>query len=88
MASGMRSGEFWVALVERAVRAGASSVLSLWLVGEQMMNAFTVNWAEAGGIFLGGAAVSSLMSIVASGVTDTPGPSFTGSEKLNPAGPP
>ena len=74
---------FWRALAERAVRAGAAAVLSVWVVGDGVMNAFSVNWEQAGGIFLGGALVSALLSLAGSAAPGN-GPSLIDAERLNP----
>lgn len=75
---------FWVATGERAVRAAAAALISLWVVGDGVLDAFAIDWAEAGGVALGAGLVSILLSLVASGVTHTPGPSLTGAETTNP----
>lgn len=72
--------EFWKAAAERMVRGGAAALLSAWVVGEGVMNALTIDWAQAAGIFLGGAVVSLLMSLVGQGIGPGDGPSFTGQE--------
>ena len=59
----MWNAEFWKAVVERMVRAGVSAVLALWVVGDGVMSAWDVDWEEAGGLFLGAALVSLLLSL-------------------------
>lgn len=62
----MFTSQFWVDAAERAIRTAAEALLSLWLVGDVALNAFTIDWYEAGGIALGAALLSVLASLVAS----------------------
>ena len=77
------NGAFWRALADRSVRAGASAVLSVWVVGDGILNAWSVDWQEAGGVFLGGAVVSALLSLAGS-ATPGNGPSLIDAERVNP----
>jgi hypothetical protein len=85
---------FWKAATERAIKTGAQFVLVTigfgLVVGtgdsetSQTLNAFTLNYATIGGVFLGGALVSYLTSLVSDAVTGGTGPSLTSAEKLEP----
>lgn len=77
----MWTGAFWRATAERAIRGGAAAVLSLSVVGDGIMNAFEVNWQEAGGVFIGGAVVSTLLSLVGGAVSGN-GPAFNDTEQV------
>lgn len=80
----MFTAVFWQATAERAVRAAAAALVSLWVVGDEVLDATSVNWAEAGGIALGAALVSTLLSLVGSGANRVPGPSLLGTETTAP----
>lgn len=56
---------YWKQTVELALRGGAQMVIVAWAVGDGVLNAFTVDWLDAGGFFLGGVAISVLSSLVA-----------------------
>lgn len=58
---------FWAAASERAVKTGAQAVLTTYLVGDVALNALDADWANMGGVALGGLVLSYLTSI-ASGV--------------------
>lgn len=73
--------DFAKATGERAIRAGAASVVSVWAVGDGILNAWNVNWSDAGGIFLGSAAVSLLLSL-GGNVATGDGPAFTKAETV------
>lgn len=79
----MWTKSFWKAATERAARAAAAGVLGSWVVADGIVNAFNVNWADAGGIALGSAAFSLLFSVAGNTATGT-GPSFNNSETLDP----
>jgi len=72
---------FWKATAERAVKTGAQFVLVSWGIGDGIMNAWTIEPIEVGGMFLGGIAVSVLTSLASAGTGN--GPSLTNSETLN-----
>lgn len=74
---------FWRAALERAIRAGANVVITSFVLGDKILNAFDVDWATAGGVFLGGVFVSVLMSLAADSITGD-GPALTSAEKLDP----
>jgi hypothetical protein len=78
----MFSRKFAKAALERAIRAGAASVLSFWVVGDGIFNTANVDLGNAGGVFLGGAVVSLLLSLA--GGTTGNGPSLTDAETLKP----
>lgn len=72
---------YWKATVERMIRGGAAATISTFVVGDQVMNAFTIDWSEAGGLFLGGAAASMLFSLIGNAATGE-GPAITHAETL------
>lgn len=57
--------DFWVDAAERAVRAFAWAVLSVLIVGDGLMDAFTVDWSGALGVGLGAGVASFLASLAA-----------------------
>lgn len=61
----MQTKKFWTDAAERAIRTVAQTLLSLWLVGEQLFNVLTVDWKAAFGVAVGAGVLSLLMSIVA-----------------------
>lgn len=68
---------FWRAAGERAVRAFAGSLLSLWVVGDGVLDLRGVDWPAAAGVGAGAALVSLLLSLVAgAGVGPVGSPSF------------
>lgn len=75
---------FLKAATERAVRAAAAALISLWVVGDQALDALHVDWSEALGVALGAALVSFLLSLVG-GTANTPGPSLLGTETTTDA---
>lgn len=77
----MWSKSFWKATTERSVRAAAAGVLGSWVVADGIVNAFNVNWVDAGGIAVGSAVFSLLFSLVGNGATGS-GPSFTNAETV------
>jgi hypothetical protein len=79
----MFSKGFWVAAFERAVKTAAQSALAVFLVGDQIMNAFNVDWSEAFGVGLGGAAISILTSLAFGAANGNP--SAGNVEVTNPA---
>lgn len=60
----MWTAQFWKDAAERGVKTAAQSVLATWAVGDGILNAFTVDWPTAGGVALGGLALSLLTSLV------------------------
>jgi hypothetical protein len=73
---------FWKATFERAVKSAAQAPLAAFLVGDVALNAFDIDWSEAGGLALGGAVLSVLTSLASTGSGGT-GPSL-GPEQLAP----
>ncbi len=82
MAVGMFSKSFLRDTAERAVRAFAWSVLSVFTVA-QGFNAFRADWADALGVGVGAAVLSLLASLAASHVGDPRSASL-----LDPTDPP
>lgn len=76
------STAFWKASIERAVKTAAQSVIVLWGVGDQIFNAFDVDWATAGGVAAGGFLLSIITSVASGALSSTPGPSVGGVEQL------
>lgn len=72
----MFTAVFLRALLERGIKTAAQSVLTLWLVGDQLANAFEFDWSLAGGVALGGFCVSALTSIVSEPFGPTGSPSL------------
>jgi hypothetical protein len=83
----MWTSEFWKATAERMLRGGAAAGVSSFLVGDKVMDAFNVDLQEFGGLFLGGMAVSLLLSLLGN-VTTGNGPSFNSTETVDPPVPP
>ena len=79
----MRSKEFWLAALERAVKTIAQALLSIWLVGDVAFNFYTINWGEAFGVAAGAALISLLTSIVSTNVGEKGTPSLTSAETLD-----
>jgi hypothetical protein len=61
---------FWKDAFERAVKTVAQSLITLWLVGNEVFNILTVNWQQAFGVAAGAGLISLLMSIVSAKVGD------------------
>lgn len=78
--------DFWKALLERAIRAGAAAVVSVWFVGGVATDLLTLNFTEGLGFFLGGAIFSALTSLAAGTLNPATGVSLIGAEV--PAGKP
>jgi hypothetical protein len=78
--------DFWKATGERMIRSFAAAMVSVLVVGENMMDAFSANWQEALGVGLGAAVVSLLLSL-AGNVTTGGGPAFINSEKVTTPNP-
>lgn len=74
----MWSGSFWKAAVERAIKTLAQTMLALWLVGDQMLNAFEVDWSNSFGVGVGALVVSFLTSLVSAPVGPEGSPSLVG----------
>lgn len=72
----MFTSTFWKQAGERAIKTAAQSVLSVWIVGDGILNALNLDWGLAGGVALGGAVASVLMSIVSVGGGEPASPSL------------
>ena len=59
---------FWMETADRAVRTLAQTMLALWVVGDQMLNVFEFDWANAAGVGLGALVVSVANSLLAAKV--------------------
>lgn len=78
---------FWQATFERAVRAAAAALISLW-AGDGLFNALSIAWPDALGVAGGAGLLSVLFSLVGGAVNNTPGPSLFGTERVsNPNAP-
>jgi hypothetical protein len=73
---------FLWATLERMVRGGAAAVGAALVVGPGPVNAFALNWVDVGGLFLGGALVSLILSLGGGTLGAGAGPSFLGRERL------
>lgn len=73
---------FWKATAERAVKTGAQALILAWPVADGVLDIFHVNFERGAGVFLGGAVLSVLTSLVSAGVGNT-GPSLS-TEKVDP----
>lgn len=62
---------FWLDALERAVKTVAQSILSLWIVGDQLFNLLSINWKQTLGVAAGAGVISLLMSIVSAQAGDT-----------------
>lgn len=72
----MTTVKFWREAFERAVKTAAQTVLSVIVVGDVVLNAFTLDYWQAGGVGLGGMIFSLLTSIASSAVGDHNDPSL------------
>lgn len=63
--------KFWADTAERAVKTVAQTVLSLWLVGDQLFNILTVDWTVTAGVAIGAGVISVLTSVVSATVTSS-----------------
>lgn len=50
--------------VERAIKAGASALASIWIVGDKAFDLFNVNWGESFSVAAGAAVSSILLSVL------------------------
>ncbi len=67
---------FWLAAAERAVKTLAQTMLALWVVGDQVLNVFTVDWSASFGVGLGAMLISILTSLLSTGFGPTNSPSL------------
>lgn len=63
--------KFWADTAERAIKTVAQTVLSLWLVGDQLFNIMTVDWTVTAGVAIGAGVISVLTSVVSATVTSS-----------------
>ncbi len=70
----MYTWRFWREAIERAVKSAAQAPLTVWAVGDGVLDAFTMDWQLGFGVALGGAAFSLLTSIATAklGASDSP----------------
>lgn len=61
---------FWKDAGERAVQTAAQALLSLWVVGDVLFNAFEIDVTASLGVAAGAAVISALKSLVVGRVTD------------------
>lgn len=77
----MRTTKFWAATAERAVKSAAQALILLW-GGDVAFDAWTADWATAGGIASGAAVLSVLTSLASARLLGDPdSPSLIGSER-------
>lgn len=50
--------------LERAVKSAAQAIVLFWGVGDQLLDAWSIDWADTAGVAFGGAALSILTSII------------------------
>jgi hypothetical protein len=69
----MFTKSFWKQTAERAAKSSAQALLGLWTLDG--FNILHADWQLAGGVALGAAALSTLTSIVTSGIGEKGSPS-------------
>lgn len=74
----MNSTEFWVGALERAAKTAAQSVISVWAVGDGVLNAFAIDWKLGLGVAGGGFVLSLVSSIASAGIGPSGSPSLVG----------
>lgn len=74
----MNRKEFWIGALERAAKTAAQSVISVWAVGDGMLNVLTVDWSLGAGVAGGGFLLSLLSSIASARVGPAGSPSLVG----------
>jgi hypothetical protein len=74
--------QFWKDAVERMLKTVAEVLLAYLGVGE-FLNAFSVNWGEAGGVALGAAILSILFSLASNNLGRSGTASLTEAVKPN-----
>lgn len=72
----MTTRKFWQNAFERAVKTGAQTILAVLVVGDGILNAFQIDYLQAGGVGLGGIVLSLLTSIASSAIGDHEDPSL------------
>lgn len=81
----MWTRKFWKATAERVLRGGAAALGGALVAGDWAMDIMNVNTLEKGAtIFIGGAVTSLLFSLAGGKFGSGDGPSFTGTEVLDP----
>lgn len=71
----MFTKKFWLGTLERSVATAAEVVVAYFGVGE-IFNAFSANWADAGGIAVGAFVLTILKSLAATLVNNPASPSL------------
>jgi hypothetical protein len=59
----MWSRQWWKESTERAVKSAAQAVVLSWALGDQLLNALSIDWQAAAGFAGGGALLSYLTSL-------------------------
>lgn len=59
----MWTKQWWKEATERAVKSAAQAVVLSWTLGDQILNAITIDWQAAAGFAGGGALLSYLTSL-------------------------
>ncbi|WP_193510495.1 hypothetical protein [Cryobacterium sp. BB736] len=79
---------FWKAATERAIKSGAQFVgltigggIAAGVSGNEVINAFLLDYPTLGGVFLGGALASYVTSLISAPISGG-SPSITGSEHI------
>lgn len=72
----MWTRNFWIATLERALKSVAQAIL-IYLGGDGVFNAWSVDWSAAGGIAVSAAIISVLTSVISAGVNNKESPSLT-----------
>ena len=62
---------FWADAAERSLKTVAQTVLSVWIVGDQVFNLMTVDWGQTLGVAAGAGVISLLTSIISATVTSS-----------------
>lgn len=62
---------FWADAAERSLKTVAQTVLSIWVVGDQVFNLLTVDWPQTLGVAAGAGVISLLTSIISATVTSS-----------------
>jgi hypothetical protein len=81
----MFSKAFWKAAAERAVKTGSQALILAWPVADGVLDIFEVDFERGASVFLGGAVLSVLTSLISAGAGN-PGPSLA-NESVQPVPP-
>jgi hypothetical protein len=76
---------FWKDALERAGKTFAQTLVTVWGVGDGMLNLFNVNLLESGELALSAAVLSLLTSVISKPVGDGGTASLTNAVEVNPA---